>query len=120
METQNSAMENQRVMASLADRLQNLELDLDDVMTQAGLAHADSLTARSLRKVDSDMALVTEKAFCWPVRSTVEHADMYLATRFHKRANTAKVLAAPTAGALSSKLTAYFLCGRMHSGTTNS
>lgn len=85
-------------MESLANRLRNLELDLDNVMTQAGLAHADSLIARSLRKVDPDMALVTEKAFCWPVRCTMEHANLYLTTQFHKR--VAAIKAAKVRGSL--------------------
>lgn len=90
MAAQNSAMDDLRLTASLVGRLSELEWNLDNVMRHAGIAQADSLTARSLRRVDPDMALVIEKAFCWPVRCSVEQADAYLMPQFHQRVTAIK------------------------------
>lgn len=78
-------MEDLRIVAALTDRLSKLELDLDNVMTHAGLAQADSLSHRSLYKVDPDMTFVSERASCYPVRCSLEHADLYLTIRFRQR-----------------------------------
>lgn len=85
MAAQNCAMEDLQVMASLADRLGKLELDLDNILVHTGLAQADSLTARTLRTVDVDQTLVSEKAFCWPVRCSFVQTDQYMVSRFGQR-----------------------------------
>lgn len=73
-------------MESLTNRLRSLELNLDQVVAHAGLAHAESLTNRSLCKVDADMAVVSERAYCYPVRCSLEQADSDLLIHFYKRA----------------------------------
>lgn len=88
MAAQNSAMEDLQIVASLADRLNKLELDLDNVLAHAGLAQADSLSHRSLNRIDPDMTFVSERASCYPVRSSLEHADSYLSTLFRQRVAT--------------------------------
>lgn len=77
-------------MDALTNRLRSLELDLDGVMAHAGLAYADSLTNRSLCKVDADMAVVLERMSCYPVCCSLEHADANLSIRFHQRAAAMK------------------------------
>lgn len=85
MVAQNRAMEDFQIMASLTGRLNELELDMENIMSHVGLAQADSLTARTLRKVEPGNTLVLEKAFCWPMRCSVEHADQYMTSRYGRK-----------------------------------
>lgn len=82
LKPQLTVMDDAQIMASLVDRLNKLELDVDSLV--GGASANCSNSSRSMRKVDS-MSLEFESTFSWPVSCTLEFAEGVMARRFSHR-----------------------------------
>lgn len=80
-----TAAEEALVVGLLADRLQQLKLDMASVLQRSGLNDADTRFSRQLRQVDSKLGAVVETSYCFPLGSSWElTAERFWRSFYHK------------------------------------